>query len=128
MRHLSKSASLFGIGAFILLLAVLGAAAATDTASADSSGTTVQEGEACTYSIHLEEREPYDVVRTWVQGSGNGRVRVFQIWLVTPIDQWEVETCGPDQRRTFISTSFLEEKLREWTVRLGNGGGGGTEV
>lgn len=35
MRHLSKSASLFGIGAFILPLAVLGAAAGAGTASAD---------------------------------------------------------------------------------------------
>ena len=98
MRHLSKSASLFGIGAFVLLLAVLSAVAGSGTASADSSDTTVQRSELCTYSEYTATTFSHTlfVDRPTTQDGRHGWWRTE--YEVTLNKVYEVELCPP--RRT----------------------------
>ena len=118
MRHISKTAALFGIGALALILAVLGTVAAPGTASADSTsdqsvevlgvGERVQPDEACTYHTFNVYPPSYYIIRQYASRPG---FHWWEKWRATPIQRWEREICGSTITDRHLSTTVFEDLI-----------------
>lgn len=108
MRHLSKTASLFGIGVIALILAVLTTVAAPSTASADGPGesrtSSIEPREQCSVSTFTRRVTTYEHV--FAEARINGICGTLcTLYLLVTFETVERTICGSEITERVLSSA-----------------------